>query len=151
IASIILNIISCDRYSLEIAPVSNVADGNFWQNEGQVEAFMTGIHSRLRSHSYTLFQLGSLRADEFGDEPFGGESMGGLERLFLNTLNEENPVIGSFGNFYTNINQINLFISKVESLDFIDDDFKNYSLGQAYGLRAFYYFHLVRSWGDVVL
>ena len=28
---------------------------------------------------------------------------------------------------------------------------KNYYLGEAYGLRALYYFHLVRAWGDVVL
>lgn len=68
-----------------------------------------------------------------------------------NTLNAANPVISNYGDFYVLINQLNLMISHTESTDLLDASTKNYYLGEAYGLRAYVYFHLLRSWGDVVL
>ncbi len=141
----------CEVFNLNVTPSSSITDANFWKNKGQVESFMAGIHGRFRTHSFNLFQLGSLRADEFGDEPFGGESTGGLGVLFNNTLNAQNTGIVGFADFYTNINQINLFIFKLQTADFIEGREMRYLLGQAYGLRAFYYFQLLKSWGNVVI
>ncbi|HRN58387.1 MAG TPA: RagB/SusD family nutrient uptake outer membrane protein, partial [Agriterribacter sp.] len=45
--------------------------------------------------------------------------------------------------------QLNLFIQKVEASDFLAADKKNYLLGQAYAMRAYYYFHLLRTYGGV--
>ncbi|HRE53033.1 MAG TPA: SusD family outer membrane lipoprotein NanU [Flavitalea sp.] len=142
---------ACNKLSLDLAPVSQIADGNYWQSKGHFESFINGIHSRMRTHEYTFFLLGSIRGDEYGDAPFGGESFGGLERYWLNTLNEENAGITNFGELYTNINQINLFINKGLSTNILDEADRNYYLGQAYGMRAFYYFHLLRSWGGVII
>jgi starch-binding outer membrane protein, SusD/RagB family len=69
----------------------------------------------------------------------------------MNTINEETPGITGFAGFYTNINQLNLIIDKSLITTILNETDKNYYLGQAYGLRAFYYFHLLRSWGDVVI
>lgn len=135
---------------LDLAPVSTVTEGNYWQNPEQFEIFMTGIHSRLRTHVWDLERMGEFRADIFGESPMGTGTIEYL-RLHLNTLNSADPVISNFGGFYTNINQLNLFISKTQDSDLLSQKDKNYFLGQAYGLRAFYYFHLLRSWGDVVL
>src|SRR5690606_10226180 len=33
----------------------------------------------------------------------------------------------------------------------LSDAKRNYLLGQAYGMRAYYYFQLLRTWGDVVV
>lgn len=142
---------SCSKTDLDLSPVSSITDNNFWKSTEQWESFVVGIHSRLRTHTFNLFVLGGMRADEFGETSFGGESTNNRERLWLNTLNVSNPGVSGYGDFYSNINQINLLIQKTEETTVLTEANKSYYLGQAYGMRAFYYFHLLRSWGDVII
>lgn len=136
---------------LDMEPVSSITDANYWQDEAQFSAFNVGLHGLLRERSYTIFRLGEPRADIYNSNPFTGEATQGIERMIDNTLNASNPVISNFGEFYTLINQLNLMISHTESTDLLDESTRNYYLGEAYGLRAYVYFHLLRSWGSVVL
>jgi len=133
---------------LNLSPVSSVTDVNYWKTPEQFETFITGVHSRLRTHAFTLEQLGEFRSDIYGET---GDGSIVFERWHLNTLNAEYTGLSSFGGFYTNINQLNLFISKTLPTNLLPKKDKDYYLGQAYGMRAFYYFHLLRSWGDLVL
>ena len=66
-------------------------------------------------------------------------------------INAEFTGISNFANFYTTLNQINLMIRRTNETDLLGEAEKNYYLGQAYGLRAYIYFHLLRSWGDVII
>ena len=105
---------------LDLAPISSVGEGNFWQTGDQVEAFVSGLHSRFRSHVQRFLYLGEMRADIHGTDPgtnsaFTGESTAGNERLWQNTLNLDAPGVAGYGGFYSNINQLNLLISKVKT------------------------------------
>ncbi|WP_293713574.1 SusD family outer membrane lipoprotein NanU [uncultured Parabacteroides sp.] len=137
--------------SLDMKPISSISDANYWKSADQFDAFMTGLHTRFREHAYNFFLLGEARSDVFGDLPFGGEASQGMERFPYNTLNEENPGISNYGKFYENINQLNLMILRTSETEILTEEQKNYYLGQAYGIRAFYYFHILRSWGDAVI
>lgn len=146
---------SCKK-QLELSPISSITDANFWQTPDQFDAFVSGINARFRSHVSNIQALGELRSDIFGTEPgsagtFTGEATQGVERMWLQTLNLDNPGVSNFGGFYTNIVQLNLIIDKLNSTNVVTAANKNYYLGLAYGMRAFYYFHLTRAWGDVVI
>ena len=146
---------SCSK-QLELAPVSSITDGNYWKTPEQVQAFVTGVHTRFRSNTLQFIYLGELRADVFGTDPgsnssFTGEATQGVERLWLNTIDPDAAGIGSFGGFYSNINQLNLLISKLQDINIISEADRNYYLGIAHGMRAFYYYQLLRSWGDVII
>jgi len=141
----------CEKLSLDLAPESSVADGNFWQNPEQYESFIAGLHSRLRTYELNFMVLGELRADVFGDTPFSGEATQGWERFWFNTINSENPGISNYAGIYNFINQVNLLIFKTEPAANLTEANKSYYLGQAYGLRAFSYFHLLRSWGKAII
>lgn len=150
-----LLISSCSE-DLELAPVSSISDANFWQTPDQFDAFVTGVHSRFRAHNGTFQVLGELRADIFGNEPgasasFTGEAPQGLERMWLQTIDPDNAGVGSFGGFYSNITQFNLLINKLNTTDIVTPANKSYYLGIAYGMRAFYYFQMLRTWGGVVI
>lgn len=134
-----------------IEPVSSVTDANYWKTKDQFEAFANGIHTRLRTNAMNLWIFGSGRSDEWDRYGFGALSTYPETRCFEGLLDAENPYITAFGGFYSNISQINLFIARTLSTDVLTDKDKNYYLGQGYGMRAFYYFHLLRSYGDVVL
>ncbi len=151
----VLFTVSCSK-KLDLAPVSNITDGNFWQSPEQVQAFVTGIHSRFRGHTTTFIYLGEMRADIFGTDPgsssaFTGEATQGIERMWLNNIDAEASGVGGFGGFYSNINQINLLINKLNTINVLTDADKKYYLGIAHGMRAFYYFQMYRSWGDVII
>lgn len=146
---------SCSK-KLDLSPVSSISDGNYWKTPDQFDAFVSGIQARFRSHNSSFQALGELRSDIFGTEPgnastFSGEATQGLERLWQQTLNLDNPGVSNFGGFYSNIVQLNLLIDKLNTTDIVTPANKAYYLGIAYGMRAYYYFHLVRSWGDVVI
>ena len=152
---LLLFITACSD-QLDLAPVSSISDANFWQTPEQADAFVTGVHDRFRESVYTFILLGEMRADIFGTDPgsnsaFTGEATQGLERLWNNNLDTDNPGVSNFGGFYSNINQLNLLISKMESTNEIPEADRSYYLGIGYGMRAFYYFHLLRSWSGVII
>lgn len=147
IAAALLNLNAC----VDVDPVSSITVPNYWKSSDQIDAFNIGLHTRMRAHTYNFYLLGEARSDIFGDNPFGGEAPQGMERFPYNTLSEDNPGISNYGDFYLNINQLNLMIKEVAATTFLSEDKRNYYLGQAYGMRAYYYFHLLRSWGDAII
>src|SRR5680860_78586 len=55
-----------------------------------------------------------------------------------------------WSNSYQGINSCNTVLNRVPNMEFFDDpELQNIILGQAYYLRALYYFHLVRLYGDL--
>lgn len=146
---------SCNK-QLDLAPISSISDDNYWKTPDQFDAFVTALHTRFRSHIGNFLYLGELRAGNFGNDPgttasFTGEASQGLERMWMHNLDMDNPGVGNFGGFYDQINQLNLLINKIGSSTVISDANKNYYLGIAHGMRAFYYFQLYRTWGNVVI
>lgn len=146
---------SCSS-ELELAPISSISDVNFWQTPEQFDAFVSGIHARMRSQVANIQALGELRSDVFGTEPgsagtFSGEATEGFERFWLQTLDLDFAGVPNFGGFYTNIVQINQLISRLNSTSVVSAANKSYYLGIAYGMRAFYYYRMTTAWGDVVL
>src|SRR3546814_12061264 len=61
-----------------------------------------------------------------------------------------NMVFNVYQSCYKGISRANIVIDRIVEAD-IDSDAKNALLGQAKLLRAFFYFKLVRSFGDVPL
>ncbi|OQY92015.1 MAG: SusD family outer membrane lipoprotein NanU [Sphingobacteriales bacterium UTBCD1] len=152
---LILLISSCSK-KLELSPISSISDASFWKTPEQVDAFVSGIHISFRNHVPSFQLLGEQRADIYGLEPgasqtFTSEATQGFEKFWLQQLDLDNPGVSNFGGFYFNINQLNLQINKLGSIDFVTPANKSYYLGIAYGMRAFYYFQMLRSWGKVVI
>ncbi|MGN6266403.1 MAG: SusD family outer membrane lipoprotein NanU [Ginsengibacter sp.] len=146
---------SCTK-QLDLAPVSSLSDASYWKTSDQVDAFVSGIEQAFRDNTMAFELLGEGRADIFGTDPgssssFTGEATQGVENLWNNTLDGNNPGVSNYGGFYFNINQINLLISKLNTLNIVTPENKNYYLGMAYGMRAFYYFQLYKSWGKVII
>lgn len=150
-----LSLTACNK-NLELAPISSISDANYWKTPDQFDAFVNGIHTRFRGHERNFMFLGELRGDIFGNDPgttaaFTGEASQGLERMWLQTLDMDYPGVGKYGNFYDNINQLNLLIDKLNNTNIVTEDKKNYYLGIAYGMRGFYYFQLYRTWGKAII
>ncbi len=140
---------SC-RKTLELAPEDYYGDGNFWKNEAQVANFMVGMHTQFRNNQFMFLRLGEMRGGGFSSVDRQNTSLNELT-IINQAIEETSAGVGSWAGFYNPILQLNLFIQKVEAIDFIASERKNYLLGQAYAMRAYYYFHLLRTYGGVPL
>ncbi|MBS1947385.1 MAG: SusD family outer membrane lipoprotein NanU [Bacteroidetes bacterium] len=146
---------SCQK-QLNLNPISSISNASYWKTSNQFDAFVTGVHAQFRQDNANMQTLGEMRADIFGTDlpnlsAFTGEATQGLERTWQNNLTLTATPVTNFGGFYYNINQINLLISKLQTTTVVPAANRQYYLGIAYGMRAFYYFHLLRSWGAVVI
>lgn len=140
---------SCHK-SLELAPEDYFGDGNFWQNESQVSNFMVGLHKQLRDNQFMFYRLGEMRGGSLSNVDVQNTSLNELP-VVEQRLEETSAGVSSWAGLYGPILQVNLFIQKVEPVTFLTEERKNFLLGQAYALRAFYYFHLLRTYGGVPL
>lgn len=155
-AALLVCTLGACKKSLELKPISNPSDDTFWKTNDQYDTFVAGIHSKFRGHSKNFMFLGELRADIYGNDPgttasFTGEASQGLERMWLQSLTLDAAGVSTFGTFYSNINQLNLLIYKLNTGNVVTEATKKYELGMAYGMRAFYYYQLYRSWGNTVI
>ena len=142
--------VSSCRKTLELAPEDYYGDGNFWQNEAQVTNFMVGLHKQFRDNQFMFVRLGEMRGGGFSNVDRQNTSLNELT-IINQAIEETSAGVGNWAGFYNPILQLNLFIQKVESADFLAADKKDYLLGQAYAMRAYYYFHLLRTYGAVPL
>ncbi len=147
--TVILSTMSC-KNALDLAPEDYLGSGNFWQNEAQVNNFMAGIHIQFRNSMFQFERLGEMRGGSFSNIDRQNTSLNELP-IIQQDISENSAGVGSFGGFYGPLLQINLFIQNVEAVTFLSDARKKAFLGQAYGLRAYYYFHLLRTYGGVPL
>lgn len=141
---------ACDK--LDLAPEDYYASESFWKTQSQVDGAMVGLHNQLRTFQFTLFNLGELRGGTLRDgTSFTGTASLNSGSIVRQDLRESSPGISSWAGFYAPIFQVNNFIYEVEKADYLAAADKSYYLGQAYGLRAFYYFQLYRTYGRVPL
>ncbi|MEY4336382.1 MAG: hypothetical protein RLZZ45_1301 [Bacteroidota bacterium] len=144
--SLFVGVSSCNK--LELSPEDYYTSSSFWKTSAQVDGAMIGLHNQLRGFQFTLFTLGELRAGVFKDATGAtGTSSLNSASIIRQDLRESSPGITSWAGFYGPIFQVNNFIYQVEQASYLSDADKKYYLGQAYGLRAFYYFHLFRTFG----
>ena len=141
--------IGCDEEDLDLAPISQLTTGNFYQSSVQIDQALTGAYSSLNS----LYDEMMIRAAIWrGDN--SSQTQGYANNLELN-ISQYNENAGSqvstdiWNTCYSIINRVNIVIQKSEDIE--DYAQKQSHIAQARFLRALMYYELVRHFGDVPL
>ena len=138
---------SCrEEYLNEPAPTDAVAPDVAYGSYEGAKAHIAGILRRTRGQ-FTSTDSGNLGSLYFARENKGNITMNNGSWFafdYENNNREPNYRRTTFSwNFpYYHINQLNAFIAGVEGSTAIGQDQKNELLGQAYTMRAFFYFEL---------
>lgn len=132
--------------TLELEAPSELTAAGFWNTEEGAMTAHTGLYANLRSSAGDMWRLGEMRSDIWGGRTY--ESAADLD-LIENNISSSNAPFGGWAGFYSRIHRLNDFIINVPDVPFSSELEKNHVLGQAYGLRAFYYYTLLKTWGDV--
>lgn len=146
----VLGLTACD--ALDLSPIDNYGEGNYWQRKEHVIAYMDGLHKNLRDKVFRhQYELGEAR----GGTSKTGTGVDGTslsyQSMVSQKLTAESSGITKFGDYYGMIANVNIFLQKTKEATYMDEEDKSFYLAQAYGLRAFYYFDLYRTYGTAPL
>lgn len=131
---------------LELTSPSELTAQGFWDTEIGARTAHSGLYANLRSSANNLWSLGEIRSDIWGGKAFESPFS---ESLIRSDITVATAPYGGWAELYTRIHRLNDFLVNVPNIDFINEADKSHLLGQAYGLRAFYYYTLLKTWGDV--
>ncbi len=150
-AALIFLLSACSQ--MDLAPEDWYGSNNFWNNEAQVKGYIYGIHKQIRDNNVNFWLMGEVRG---GTLKLGSGvsttsvSMNYVSPFIDQGFTKDKPGLTSWASFYGKILNVNLAISKIETgCTFLSQANHDYYLGQLYGIRAFYYFWLYRTWGGV--
>ena len=146
-------IVSCKK-ELELAPVSQISNASFWKTESDAQGAMNGMYTILRNESINnLFMWGEARSDAMGENAGAAVFMNWYENL-LTADNSGAIFSGSPTNWtgmYNLVHHANLILKYVPNIAFVSEAKKKNILAHAYAMRAFAYFTMTKTWGELPL
>jgi hypothetical protein len=143
--------VSCEEQLLDFPPQIYIQDGDIIISQSSAENALNGVYSSLRSVSGTAILTYETAADNV--------ILNSLRTIVVPTLKADGGITGGadrtggggYGSYYTLINRANHVITEVNALDngLFTGESKNRILAEAHTLRAYAYFDLARTYGNV--
>lgn len=157
IISIIIISTACNKSFLELNPRGTELEDNFYQNETQVFQGLVAAYDVLQwgtSGGYTmkvpLLTTASDEAHAGGSDASDQPSWVAYDNFTLDPF--RGPQLGLWQKYYTGVYRANLILEKIElSKDKLESSFVDRVTAEARFLRAYYYFDLLRFFGNIPL
>lgn len=148
-AALALTTTGCSDF-LDLSPKSNANEKAFYKNTKDMETAMVSVYSTL----YDVWGpegLPSLYGELMSDNVYNTNTAGNVADYdaldnHSNMTTTNTLVEGWWETYYKSIFKINQVISRGEGMKGAEQ-----LIGEAKFMRAFYYFDMVRAWGDVPL
>ena len=134
--------------SLDILPDSVVSNESYWETESDVQSAVDGIYSKMRGQLDAWKWMYWFEARSGNIAPgFTSSGIGSyINNQITSNLNDTN-----WANLYNIVSQTNAVITNIDRVTFHNTTLHDELLAEAYAVRAWCYFNLVRLWGDVPL
>lgn len=148
-----IGLFSCSDEYLDKTDPERLVSGNFYQTEVQVEQALNGVYSQLQGIISSQWQYNEFITDNttlhfnIGDRGQGPS----LEAIEFWQINSSTGNINAlYTSLYGAMVNINTTLAKLEEATFDAAAVQQFK-GQLKFMRAYYYFHLVQYFGEVVL
>lgn len=135
---------SCDDY-LDTRP-NTINSENYFNTEGDYDKALTGAYEMLQS-TYLNNMIGEIASDNVlagGESALDTPALQQIDDMTHTPVNDQLNNVWSW--MYAGVNRTNYIFEFKDKINFAN---KNNILGQASFLRAYYYFELVKFFGDV--
>ncbi len=149
-----LSLVQCKKSLLDVDPTIPISTLNdYYQNEAEAVKAVNAAYTPLSAiYNGSAWHMGDIMSD---DADLGGGGGGdGLETAELDdfTVTSFNPIVNlMWAQCYFGILRANLVVEKVPQVPVMTESIRKRSIGEGKFLRALYYYHLVRLYGDVPL
>ncbi|MGV3556509.1 RagB/SusD family nutrient uptake outer membrane protein [Larkinella arboricola] len=140
--------LACSK-ELDITPKSQITAGSFWKTQDDVIGARNGMYVRFRAFTnFNLYYLGEARSEIMGTGILNADFR---IPYFQNRLHKITAPGPDWGSIYTIIHDVNLILKYGSTIAFTSESNKNTILAEAYTMRAYLYYILVRTWGGTPL
>ncbi len=151
--AILVVIASCSKDFLEKKPLGQLTSDNFFLDESHALSAINASYETLRNfrvHVFSYIALTDIISDDAdkGSTPSDGAPIRPADEL---TLDPGSLIIDdTWQGYYRGIKRANWVIAKVPDID-MDVDLRARIVAEAKFLRAYFYFKMVRWWGELPL
>lgn len=149
-AALVVGLAACKDKLTEVRPETSLDPSVILADASSAYALYNGVYVSLRGYQFTLFTLGEMRSETWSNGIFNESEDGTLRQLWAHDFNEANAPFGNWGGFYSLVNRINTVITLFPNAP-LDAAARNRYRGEMFGMRAFVYYNMLRTWGGVPL
>lgn len=143
---------SCEDF-LDLEPISEETSGNAYETASQIEAALVGVYESFQSSEFYVWDI-LLFQDVRSDNCYaGGDNPEIFQIDFLDIAPTHSRIFTHWSNIYNAISKANLVLERVDEINdpLLTDERRDQIKGEAYFLRSYHYFTLVKLWGGVPL
>lgn len=143
----------CKKSFLDLRDPDDLTPQNFFKTPAQFQQAINGAYAPLQDlYNGSFWAMGEMRSDntsyEYDDQDRSGTSREEIDEF--RELNNSDIVGSFFSDSYVIIERCNVILNRMPAAK-LDTAVSAPIAGQAYFLRAFNYFNLVRMFGDIPL
>lgn len=150
ISVLVLGLQSCTKELDEVVPQDAISKDQALKDPNAARTLYHGVYARFRAYNSTFYQLGEMRSDLWVDGLFTESVEGGLQNLYRHNISSLNVPFGDWGGLYNLIFNFNNVIKIIPQTPLPEAE-KNKILAEVHGLRAYVYYTMAMTWGDVPL
>ena len=132
---------------LDTKDLLNKNEENFPASEEDLQSSLAAIYQPMAREQWGVFFNGILTSDE----AFAGGGPNDFKSLAINALkkNDDNMLASTWSNYYKGIFRANKLLESIEDMENVSALVASQVKGEAYFMRAWYYFSLARLFGEV--
>jgi hypothetical protein len=139
---------SCEKRLQEVASGTSIPRQAILTDPNASLALYYGMYASFRGYQGTFFTLGEMRSEIWSDGLYTESEDAGLKNFYTHNISRDNVPAGGWGGFYSLIDRLNTIITLFPSSP-LDAVRRDRYLAEAYGLRAYVYYTLLKTWGGV--
>ncbi len=144
--------ISCDDF-LDLKPISQETSANAYETASQIESALVGAYESFQSSEYYVWDYLLFQEVRSDNCYAGGDNPEIFQINYLDIEPTHTRLFKNWSNIYNAISKANLVLERVDAIDdpLLTEERRNQIKGEAYFLRSYHYFTLVKLWGGVPL
>ena len=154
----LLSVAACNKSFLDTQDVTTASEANFYKTQSDAYQALVGVYDGLQRVWSAGIAL-PVGAEVMSDNAFGGTgNSDGLGYQMMDEFDKlrspsDQSLFGdSWTNYYKAIYRANLFLSRIEQVDWKDSSYlRNIYESETRFIRAYCYFDMVRLWGNIPL
>src|SRR4051812_21857115 len=139
---------ACNKKLEEVASGTSIPRQAVLTDPNAAMGLYYGVYSSFRSFHGTLFTLGEMRSEIWADGLYTESEDAGLKQYYTHNISKDNVPATEWGGLYSLIDRLNTVISLFPQAP-LDAAKRNQYLAEAYGMRAYVYYTLLKTWGGV--
>lgn len=148
--SLLLTLSSCKKELAEVKPQDAISKDQILSDPNAALTIYTGMYGLFRTYNSSFYQLGEMRSDLWADGLFTESADAGLQNLSRQNISALNVPFGNWAGLYNLIYNLNNVITLFPQTPLTQAE-KDRMMAEAYGIRAYVYYTMIKTWGAVPL